>query len=281
MTRASSPKRVVRRAMIAILAVAASMTTTSRVALAQTPNGGALRGQVIDHKDGAGVFGAEVWLVPSGQRILTDSLGGFLFAGLAPGGYIIQIRHIGFRVTRDTVSVSADHETVRTYSLNSEAAALDTVRTVAKQRSYVSPRLRAFEERRLSGQGGHFISDSVFHRNENTTMANLIESRMPGLTAVEGKTLASTRKRCPGLAFQGHCKGMGCYVTIYVDGTLYYTPPPPLSSGASMPPPDFSRAFSTSDFSGAEFYADGASAPAGMHSNDQGCGTLWLWTRER
>jgi len=267
--------------MIAIVAVAASSATTSRVALAQTPNGGALRGQVIDHKDGAGVFGAEVWLVPSGSRLMTDSAGGFLFAGLAPGGYIIQIRHIGFRVTRDTVSVSADHETVRTYSLNAEATALDTVRTVAKQRSYISPRLQAFEERRLSGQGGHFISDSVFRRNENTTMANLIESRMPGLTAIGGKTLASTRKRCAGLAFHGQCKGMGCYVTIYVDGTLYYTPPPPLSSGASMPPPDFSRAFNASDFSGAEFYADGASAPAGMHSNDQGCGTLWLWTRER
>jgi hypothetical protein len=102
-----------------------------------------------------------------------------------------------------------------------------------------------------------------------------------------GQVLVSARKQCQGLAFErsGKCKAgiPDCYVTIYVDGALYYTPPPPVPGGGQQPPPppDVSRTLSPSQFAGAEFYADGASAPAGMHSNDQGCGTLWLWTRER
>jgi hypothetical protein len=36
-----------------------------------------------------------------------------------------------------------------------------------------------------------------------------------------------------------------------------------------------------SDFAGIEFYADNATAPSGMNSDDEGCGSVWLWTREK
>lgn len=265
------------------------ITLVASAALAAAPAGAqqrdsttaVLRGRVVRQTDGTPIAGADVWSATADRHATTDSSGAFNLDHLAPGVHLVQVRRLGFDVARDTVRISGEHENVRTYALGVPATTLDTVRTRAANRSYVSPQLQAFEERRLSGQGGHFISDSVFRRNENTTMANVIASRIPGVTALAGKSLASTRKQCAGLALMSRCKGLACYVTIYVDGALYYTPPPPLRSEMPMAPPDLSRTFQTSDFSGAEFYADGASAPAGMHSNDQGCGTLWLWTRER
>jgi hypothetical protein len=240
--------------------------------------GGILRGRVV-RSDGTPILDADVWLIATDQHARTDSTGAFRVAGLAPRQELVEIRHLGFDVRRDTIMVSAEHENVRTYTLLPSGTTLDTVHTVAGQQKYISGPLKRFEERRLSHQGGHFVSDSTFRRNENTTMANLLESRISGVTLVSrnfGMMLVSTRKPCKGLVFQNSCKGVpNCYVAIYLDGTLYYS----TKTGGS--PPDLSKVFTPSDFAGAEYYADGGSAPAGMHSDDDGCGSLWLWTRER
>ena len=59
---------------------------------------------------------------------------------------------------------------------------------------------------------------------------------------------------------------------------MYYTAK---MADQGIAPPDISHAFNIPNLAGAEFYADGAASPTGMHSSDDGCGSLWLWTRER
>jgi len=276
-----------------ILLAAVSLDASVAVVGAQTPSpaahgdsGAVLRGRVIRQSDGSPVAGADIILVPSDRHAVTDSSGAYRLDGVRAGLALIQVRHVGFDVARDTVNLSAEHDNVRTYALAPRSAALDTVRTVAGQ-PYLSQRLRAFEERRASGQGGYFLSDSLLRRNEGTTLANLVAGRVPGVMALAGKSLVSSRKKCQGFTFlhSDTCsKGApDCFVTIYLDGSLYYTPPAAEPGGSTqvVPPPDLTKAFSINTLAGAEFYADGASAPPGMHSNDQGCGTLWLWTRER
>ncbi len=256
------------------------------VANASRDSSAIFRGRVIRIDGGAPIAGADLWVISSDRHASTDSTGAFRLDDLHAGLVLLEVRRLGFDVRRDTVLLSPSHDNVRTYALAASAATLDTVRTLAE--GGISPRMRAFDERMRMGFG-HFITDSVFRRNENTSVAGIIESRIPGVTALGGKTLVSSRKGCMGLAFEHphNCQASGaaCYVTIYLNGALYYTPPPtdtvapptPLGAGA----PDMTRAFRASDFQAAEYYADGATAPAGMHSNDQGCGTLWLWTRER
>src|SRR6185437_8168445 len=170
----------------------------------RAPASAVFRGRVVHLADASPVLGADVWLVSANKRVLTDSAGSFRFDGLPPGMQLVQIRLVGLSAERDTVVLSADHENVRTYALAAQAATLDTVRTLAGAQKYLSPRLQQFEERRLSGQGGHFISDSTLRRNENTTLANLVDSRVPGAMlkpmVVPGKgyimALVSTRKSC-------------------------------------------------------------------------------------
>ena len=202
-----------------------------------------LHGRVIRSSDGSPISGADVWVVVSDRHVLTDSTGAFRFDGLPAGIQLIQVRHVGLAVQRDTVVLSAEHDNVRTYALGEPSATLDTVRTVAGKQKYLSPRLQGFEERRLSGQGGHFVSDSAMRQSEHMTLANLISSHMPGLMqqtiTVPGKgiyaALVSSRKACAGLVILNSCKGnANCYVAVYLDGVVQYSAkmggPPPISS---------------------------------------------------
>lgn len=242
------------------------------------------RGRVIQRADSAPVVNADVWLVSVDRHATTDSSGAFRFDGLPLGAQLVQIRRVGLDPQRDVIALSADRENVRTYALTGQTTRLDTVRTTAGATKYLSPQLRGFEERRLSGQGGHFISDSVLRKNENSTAANVIVGRIPGLMqqtiAGPGKlvtALVSTRKQCAGPAMLNTCKGgaPNCYVAVYLDGVLQY------SAKMGVAPPDFRTDYEVSNLAGVEFYAGGAAAPISMHSDDDGCGSLWLWTRER
>ena len=245
-----------------------------------------LRGRVVTPAN-APISGADIWIISSDTHATSDSVGAFLFTGLPPGKALVQVRRVGYTLERDTVQLSNEHENVRTYALITESAVLDTVRTVANQQSYLSSRMRAFEERRTSGQGGYFISDSVLRKNENSTLGNLLVGRLPGVHLLKGMTLVSSAKQCRGLVIlatpKSSCREKAvadCYVAIYLDGNLYYNAKM-AEYTYPVPPPDLRREFDVSNLGGAEFYPGGAASPAGMQANDDGCGALWLWTRER
>jgi hypothetical protein len=248
------------------------------------PAVGTFHGVVVRATDGAPIPGAEVWLVSSEQRAQTDSVGGFRFTGLTPGGQLLQIRHLGYDVKRDTATVIVGDERVHRFTLTAQPERLDTVRTIAGQQKYLSPMLREFEERRLSHSGGHFITDSTFRANESSTLGNLLQSRMPGVMFQyfnEHRLAVSTRKACRGAVLLHACSSKpDCFVAIYVDGQLFFNAK--MASGAPVSAwPDMDQTFSLTTLTGAEFYASSATAPAGMQVDDDGCGSLWLWTREK
>lgn len=242
------------------------------------------RGRIVHRADGSPVRGADVWLVSVDKHGLTDTTGSFRFEGLPTGIQLVEVRSVGLAAERDTIVLAADHDNVRTYALTDQAATLDTVRTVAGAQKYLSPHLRGFEERRNSKQGGQFISDSALRRSENSSLVDVITSHMAGVMmqpiTIAGKgvllTLVSSRKPCQGLALMHSCANVAdCFVAIYLDGVLQY------STKIGADPVDLSRAYEVSNLAGVEFYAGGAAAPIAMHSDDDGCGSLWLWTRER
>jgi hypothetical protein len=249
---------------------------------AQRADRAAFTGRVLRTSDRTGIAGAEVSFPSLGMSTSTDSTGAFRFPSLPVGLQAVRIRHLGSDLWRDTVTIGpAGTVVTRTYTLSDSPAALDTVRAIAGKVSYRSPALRAFEDRRLSHAGGYFVSDSVFRQNENTTMANIIQPRMPGISwgYFNGhKVLISGRKPCRGLAFRSCNTKQDCFVAIYVDGTLYYNAK---MADEQIPFPDMEKDFNPANFAGAEYYAGGASMPMGMHPDDDGCGSLWLWTRER
>lgn len=266
------------RAALRLSAVGLPLLSVAARAHRIVPSGGtaSFRGLVVRQSDGGPIMGADIWLIAANRHARTDTSGTFAIDSVAPGSQLVQIRAIGFEARRDTVTVPAGASVERRYDLVSRAAILDTVRTVAPERAYISPVLRAFESRRLSGEGGHFISDSVLRTNDNSTLANVVRGRIPGVTFERGR-LVSTRKTCRGPALS-LCTRADCYVAIYVNGVLEFRSQ--MTDLPGVEAPDLSR-MNVSDYAGVEFYADASSAPIGMHPDDDGCGSLWLWTREK
>jgi hypothetical protein len=251
---------------------------------AQEAQAGVTFDGVVVRADGTPIPGADVWFVSGEKRAQTDSAGRFRFSGLTPGPQLVQIRHVGFDVERDTVTVAVGDERIHRFTLAEGAERLDTMRTIAGQQKYLSPMLRGFEQRRLSGSGGHFISDSTFRGNEHSTLANLLQSRMPGLMFQyfnEKRLAVSTHKACSGAVLLHACSSKpDCFVALYVDGQLFFN-----AKLAGKTPqsawPDMDQTFSVTTLAGSEYYASSATAPAGMQVDDDGCGSLWLWTREK
>ncbi len=279
-----------RNAPLRVAATIAATLGLGSAALAQeraTADSAVLAGRITNKVDGNAVAGAQVSLPALSRTATTDSAGRFRLAGLPAGTQSLQIRRVGFAELNDTVTFDAGRAVTRAYSMVALTATLDTVRTKSQQTKYLSPSLNAFEERRLSKSGGYFVSDSVLRSNESKALGDVLRSRMPNLLFTyfnEHRIAVSGRKKCSGpvLLGGGACPNnmMGCFVAIYVDGNLIFNSKLAQNMNSASYP-DIDLAFPVAQLAGAEFYASSTLAPAGMQMDDDGCGSLWLWTREK
>ena len=143
--------------------------------------------------------------------------------------------------------------------------------------------MRGFEERRLSGEGGYFISEKQLRGHDNDHLANAMRSYIPGINWVVYRTMtfaesqrghASFQKLPKALPYDGHSP-QGCWVSVWMDGVRIYDP------DGSMPAPDF-ESLNVNQFAGVEYYAGAATTPMAFRAMAAGdCGVLLLWTRER
>ncbi|MES2176685.1 MAG: carboxypeptidase regulatory-like domain-containing protein [Gemmatimonadota bacterium] len=244
---------------------------------AVAPKAAVLVGRVTRSDNGGPIAGADIWLPALDRHATTDSSGRFRLNGLSPGRAFAQARSIGYRLERDTLTLGAGVETRHDFVLTSQATLLDTNRTVASP-AYASPALRGFEERRARQVAGYFVADSALRREDGKVLGSVILSRVSGMMFVPGKHgetyMVSSRKQCSGRVLR-LCESPDCYVTVYMDGVLYYS----VVEG-SMDPPDVNR-LQVRELSGLEFYPSGGVAPPEYNATGAGCGTLLLWTRER
>ena len=219
---------------------------------------------------------------PDLERSASTTAGGeFRFEGLPSGRYVVTIRSVGFAPVTDTVSLAAGATTTHDFVLKPAVLALDTVRSRAQSKRFISAALNAFEERRTSGHGGQFVTDSEFRRNENSRLSELLVRRIAGLMKIPvgpNTYLASGRSLGTdgGPVFLSKLgPNVYCWVTVYLDGTKIFQGP-----GSSVSkPPDFNN-MSIADFSGAEYYGGSATVPPEFNATGTSCGVLLLWTRE-
>jgi hypothetical protein len=248
---------------------------------------GSLVGSVASDSLGHPIAGADIRLPALGVTRAANYAGEFRFDGLPPGRVVVAIRSIGFRALQDTIIIVGGRVVQREYVLLKQVVALDSVRITANSERHISPLLRGFEERKRAGFG-HFIDEDVLRKNDDHTLTDLLTTRIPGVVvnrAGRSAYLASSRAITNSASGQAFAKPQrsngpkGCWVTIYLDGVLYFDPanivgdPPPL-------PPDL-NSLDVSQYAGIEYYAGGASMPAEFSRTSNGCGLLLLWTRER
>jgi hypothetical protein len=234
---------------------------------------------VFDANTGAPVAGADVIDLLTGESARTTKTGTVALVFLPDGGDLVRIRKFGYRMQTMMVAISPADTVPITVLLHPVVELPEVVTTGAA--SYISPRLRGFEERRLHGAAGYFVSDSVLRKADDRTLANVLRTHIPGINIVQrGRfELLAPPPSCQ-TAFGGKS---GPPPDVYVDGVRLPHPPPPPHrnfSAGGMQPFDLSE-FHVSNLAGVEYYPDAALLPPEFSATAKGCGALLLWTRER
>jgi hypothetical protein len=279
---------MLRRTVVAVVAIAAfagpgaaqdsaAIVATARVDTTNHAYRYRLLG-VFDAASGQPIEGAEVTDAFTGASARTSATGTVSLFFLPDGGSLVRIRKLGYAMRTMVVAISPADTAPVTVVLE-PAVQLPEVVTTGRV-TYLSPRLRGFEERRLRGATGHFIPESVLRKEEARTLANVLRTHIAGINIVQ-------RGRLELLEPSAQCQTVSAGGTpppdIYIDGVkLMHPPPPPHRNFATggMQPFDLSE-FDVSSLAGVEYYPGGASMPAEFSGASTGCGALLLWTREK
>ena len=118
----------------------------------QTPVG-TLRGTVIA-ADSSYVSGASVTLSPGGRTVRTDAVGSFVFGGLAPQAYVVEVRAVG--AMPDTTGIVLGAGQTQVVTIRLQAVRLRTV-TVNAVRSA----LTRVADREQRGMGAVMYADEI------------------------------------------------------------------------------------------------------------------------
>jgi hypothetical protein len=245
-----------------ILAPGAASTSTRAGSLA-----GVVRAGTIGHHT---VSGAEISIPSLRLTTRSDSTGLYRLVDIPAGRHTVTVRAIGYSSTGDTVDLTGSAPAARDFVLSRSAVGLDTVVTTASERRYVSPALRAFEERRKQGFG-RFVTDGELRGKWANARLSQVVRELPGLRVVsDGRSFYAASSR---QSSQGVFRRETCYATVYLDGALLYD-----ASLKGQSPRNLDD-FPLQNLAGIEYYPSDATAPAGLHGGN--CGVLALWSRER
>lgn len=260
-------------AAILCAAIAALPAQTAAQDTAAKPKTYAYRYRVLgvfDAASGDPVEGVEVIDVLNGNKALTTKTGTVSLMFLPDGGSLVRLRKVGYEMQTMTVAISPADTTPLTVVL-AHATALEPVVVKDSAPKYLSPTLRAFEERMKAGFG-HFVTETEFRKDDGKPLANILLSHIPGIM----------RKLGPrGETFLVSTRQPNCYVNVYQDGVrMTDAVGTGMRSRVATAAVDFSHLDGTS-LTAAEFYAGGAAVPPEFNATSNGCGTLLLWTRER
>ena len=248
------------------LAVLAGFTVAlGSTALGQAPSPlPAYRARVLgvfDSQSGMPIEGAEVLDMSSKSSARTTATGTIALVFLPDGGGIVRIQKIGYEPVTQVVEISPD-DTVPVTVLMRAAVTLPTVVTKDSAPHWISPALRAFEERRQTGMG-RYITAAQLRKNDGRTMTNLI--RELGIKVNCTKTF-------PIQCFATSTRAVSCSFETYLDGVRI--------NKSDLDRRDLERILVT-EMGGVEVYASPATIPPLYNATGSACGVLLFWTRER
>jgi hypothetical protein len=257
---------------IVLVAIAAQSVAARGQAPAPTEKLAAYRHRILgvySAESGEPIEGAEVVDVLSKTTARTTKTGTVTLSFLPEGGNIVRIQKIGFTPVMLTIAISPSDTVPLTIVMSASSQTLPTVVTTDSTPKYISPGLRAFEERRKQGAGGHFIGEDELRKNDSRKVSNLVRN-FPGLTlncprtgANKGSCFAISTRQNSRHVFAGGV----CPLDIYING-------------AESVDTDLEK-LRAEEFAGVEYYAGGASIPIQYNRTGSSCGVILLWTRER
>ena len=235
-------------------AIAIVLLAASGVSHAQSR--GTIRGVV---QDSAGpVSYAEISVVGSEVRLLTDEFGRFRLTEVPYGSVELRARRLGYTPATQTLQFAKGTEAEVEFILSPAPGCLPSVEVPARRQVF-DGRLRGFQERSTKGVG-HFITRERLDRVKSYRFSDLIRT-------VPGVTLKALRGGGTSLTLRGAL----CSPLVFVDGS-------PASAGGQ--PVDLDM-FDLSTVEGIEIYPGLSSVPAEFITGRGGerCGVIAIWSR--
>jgi hypothetical protein len=237
----------------------------------------------IDELSGEAIEGVEIYEETANWSVLTSATGSADLGVISPNGGKIHLRKIGFEEQVLTITLAPADTAPITVRMK-RIAKLPAVVTTNAPPKYLSPLLRAFEERRRVAASGHFIDETALRKDDTRPLGSVLASNVTGsiVKPVSSANFLVRSSRCSS----------GGQPDVYLDGSLLahmedsrwkttskpqgrYTSPRDLAEY----PFDLNQ-FRVQDLAGVEYYPDNTSLPA-QFNRGRGCGALLLWTRER
>lgn len=246
-----------------------------------------LYGSVLSDLNDRPVADAEV-IVSAKYGAHTNAAGDFIIRGIAPGQYVVTVRHLGHAAITTTLNFSAGDSLGRDFVLSPEVATLDTTRVRA---GYVPPsaialgKMAGYADRRHR-HIGLALDSTVLNHESYRPLGDLLRAHLPVnlLSIGSGAAIASPRGMVMALSPTGPPSGdvadrrrgarPACYSQVYLDGMRVYAPAPDVKLF------DLNQIDPTR-LQAVEFFPGPAETPGVYGGTGASCGTLLLWTKTK
>jgi hypothetical protein len=227
------------------------------LAVAQKANA-RLAGTVIDHSSGAVIANADIVQLGPGRRVVTDSLGQFQLADLAPGIVRLMVRVVGFPTKVVVLALASGESMSRVIELDSTATGRAAAQRLPAESVVApappAPRYADFERRRLNGRGQYLVREDLEKGGFST-----LQDAMRGLRGVNVE--------CGG--------GNGCTIRM-ARAPMRCTPEYIVDERADN---FFGPNTPIRDLEGIEVYTGPSEVPGEFAGRNAGCGVIVIWTR--
>jgi hypothetical protein len=130
-----------------------------------------LRGTVVQKDTKDPLAAVNVFLKDTKYGTITDSLGYFEIKGLPFGGYVLEVRRIGFKTNRYVLTVERDEPVALKVELEEESVMVEGVEVSGE----------AEKANRLSTIGKTIITSEQIKRTGTRSLSTFLKSRYPGL----------------------------------------------------------------------------------------------------
>ncbi|MFN2564388.1 MAG: carboxypeptidase regulatory-like domain-containing protein [Gemmatimonadaceae bacterium] len=219
---------------------------------------GTIRGRVVDKSSNTALPRAEIIVLSSANRsVITDSIGGYVFAALPAGTVRLLVRAPLFPPTEVIVELSVGQDLDRTIVLDSTAAGRAAQMLPALAVTAAAPvdrRLIDFERRRRTGRGQYLTRDDI---------------EKSGASSVQDavRALRGVAVECGG--------GMGCFIRM-VRAPMQCPPDYVVDRRVDN---HFGPSTPVRDIEALEVYTGPSDVPGEFAGRTAGCGVIVIWTR--
>lgn len=217
-------------------------------------------GFVIDRENNNPVGTAQVEVVNSSVRALTDPNGMFVLDDVPPGQVAVAVSHLSYATAGRLMRLEAGRSYEMRVGLSPEAIALEGIEVTARSTNWFRE-MQGLKMRMNANVGGTFVLDTDFERRGYPPVSEMLRG------------LAGVRLRKAG-RFGYDIRFRNCTMApvVWVDGVQVNEP----EEGGGI---DVLNQISGVDVQAVELYRGAATVPPEFSGPDAMCGALVIWTK--